>query len=106
MIGIGTVRGRMLRLNRYVNWLRANQDGRLAILEFGAGSAVPTVRYECEKRRPTLIRINPREAAKLPTRGAIGIQSGALNAINEIDRLLGQRNENSEVRFCERNPVA
>ena len=38
-----------------------NQMRRPAIIECGAGTAVPTVRYFCEQTSGSLIRINPRE---------------------------------------------
>ncbi len=45
-------------------WIRG-LDTRLVIIEIGAGSAIPTVRYTSERMaaltRGTLIRINPRE---------------------------------------------
>jgi NAD-dependent SIR2 family protein deacetylase len=68
---------------RYENWLADNRGSEIAILEFGAGTAVPTVRYECERRRPTLIRINPREAHG--PRDTIGIPLPAKEAIDRID---------------------
>ena len=51
---------------RYAKWLASNYNKKLAIIEIGAGTAIPTVRMEGEKiaaQHPhaTLIRINPRE---------------------------------------------
>jgi NAD-dependent SIR2 family protein deacetylase len=61
---------------------------RLAVLEFGAGTAVPTVRLTSESvaRRAggTLVRVNPREPAAPP--GAIGIAADALEAIDALAR--------------------
>ena len=34
---------------------------RLAVVELGAGTAIPTVGHQCELRSRRLIRINPRE---------------------------------------------
>ena len=56
---------------RYEQWCRKTQGKRLAILEFGAGTAVPTVRCHCECHGGTLIRINPREPSV--GRGGIAI---------------------------------
>lgn len=71
---------------RYEQWLRSVGDKRLAIIEFGAGKSVPTVRYECESQAGALIRVNPRDY-DVPN-GAISIPLGALNAIEKIDALL------------------
>ena len=45
-----------------------------------------TVRWECERQTGQLIRINPRDADALP--GNIALAVGALQAIQEIDRIL------------------
>jgi len=63
-------------------------DGKLVIIEIGAGKAVPTVRNFSEKVRynynSTLIRINPRDYD-----GAdISISLGALEALQEIANYL------------------
>lgn len=71
---------------RYVAWLNEHRNKRLAIIEFGAGLAVPTVRYQCEQVRGTLIRVNPRDY-RVPA-GAISIPLGAWQAIQRIDALL------------------
>ncbi len=69
-------------------WLDAReaQKHTIAILEFGAGKAIPTVRIFGEQiaRRydARLIRINPREC-DVP-QGAIGIAAGALEAIEKM----------------------
>src|SRR5262249_20428675 len=51
---------------RLDNWLRKIGNARLAIIECGAGTAIPTVRHFCERvaamHHSTLIRINVREA--------------------------------------------
>ncbi len=70
------------QLHRYRQWLRSIEGRRLAVLEIGAGGAVPTVRYECESLRGTLIRINPREC-DAPA-GGIGIPLGARESIARI----------------------
>ncbi len=73
-------------------WLdeRQEKDERIAILEFGAGTAVPTVRIFGEQiarnYNATLIRINPRDN-DVPV-GAYSLSMGAKNA---IDLLVGER---------------
>ena len=69
---------------RYQEWQVRSRDLRVVILEFGAGTAVPTVRYESEHvlsgfPNSTLIRVNPREAHGSP--GTISIGMGALEMI-------------------------
>lgn len=71
---------------RYQNWVKEAERGDLAIIEIGAGVAVPTVRYECETRRGVLIRINPRDT-NCP-RGAVSLPMGGLAALEALDRLL------------------
>jgi NAD-dependent SIR2 family protein deacetylase len=72
--------------DRLVRWMdRLEEEGAsLAIIEMGAGTAVPTVRNTSEqiaKRFDVpLIRINPRES-----QGAeIGIEMGAAEALDKI----------------------
>jgi hypothetical protein len=57
------------------------------VIELGAGLAVPTVRYERERSGVRLIRINPRDTGSPP--GSVVIPAGALEAIQEIDRIIG-----------------
>jgi NAD-dependent SIR2 family protein deacetylase len=71
-------------------FLENHGEGRLAVLELGAGTAVATIRHLSERlgRRPgaTVIRVNPREAdIRAPH---LGIAAGALEAIRAIDRAL------------------
>lgn len=70
---------------RYVRWLKSVASKRVVAIEFGAGLAIPTVRYECEGRADVLIRINPRESDT--PRGGISLACGALEAIQRIDSL-------------------
>ncbi len=66
---------------------------RLVVIELGAGTAIPTIRYMGERMavsdRATLIRINPREAQSPP--GQISISAGAMEGLKminiEVDRL-------------------
>ena len=72
--------------NRWLNTLAQP----LVVIECGAGSHVPTVRYFSEQLvqsfGASLIRINPREPS-VPA-GEIGLQMNALEAINEITDLI------------------
>lgn len=78
---------------RLRHWLTGLGDARLVILEFGAGSAVPTVRMFSEQvvretENASLIRVNPREPEVGRGRG-IGIAAGALAFVAEINRAAG-----------------
>ncbi len=71
-------------------WLAGLGGAKLAIIECGAGTGVPTVRHFSEQvarqREATLVRLNVREP-EVPE-GQIGIAMGALRALREIDGLL------------------
>jgi len=70
-------------------WLQSLAGHSMAIIECGAGAAIPTVRRFSEKMQEfggTLIRINPREADG--PEGCISIESGAGHALREIDALI------------------
>lgn len=73
------------RLARWINGLAAS-SARLAIVELGAGGAVPTVRNTSvrvlEQMGGTLIRINPREV-NVPA-GQVGLPLGAAEGIRRI----------------------
>lgn len=75
---------------RFDSWLRSLNDAKLAIVECGAGTAIPTVRRLGEGLvqgwDATLIRINVREP-QAPD-GQIGIALGALDALRELDSLV------------------
>lgn len=71
---------------RYIDWLATTHNQYLVSIELGAGTAIPTVRHECEQRRGKLIRINPRDH-NAPG-GAISIPLGALEALERINALL------------------
>jgi len=73
----------------FKNFLQPIPKGKLVILEFGAGTAVPTIRYIGEEisqqYEAKLIRVNPYEA-----NGAdISLFMGAKEAIEKIYRGLG-----------------
>lgn len=74
-------------------WLRPLAGARLAVIEMGAGTGVPTIRIMSEDfaRMPgaTLIRINVREP-QVPA-GHIAMETGALDALKAIDERLVRR---------------
>jgi NAD-dependent SIR2 family protein deacetylase len=75
--------------DRLTAWLRRLGSSRnsLAIVECGAGQAVPTIRRFCEQTARQygcpLVRINPREGDVPP--GQVSIPLGALEALRAID---------------------
>ena len=75
---------------RYGAWLMKVVKMKVAILEFGAGKGVPTVRRQSELMASSipgagLVRVNPRES-DIPSQIANGasLESGALEAIRRI----------------------
>ncbi len=68
---------------RYQKWLSETERQHVTVIEMGAGTAVPTVRFEAERRGGTLIRINPAEP-QAPA-GNISLACGALEALQAID---------------------
>ena len=76
-----------IQLKNLRKWLN-KINGKIAVIEIGAGKAVPTVRNFSEEIRynfnSTLIRINPRDAdgADIP------INEGALSALEKIEKYL------------------
>ena len=75
---------------RFQAFLEANGEGRVVVLEIGAGTAVATIRWLSERlgRLPDslVIRVNPREADIRPPHR--GLPVGALEALSGIDRAL------------------
>lgn len=71
-------------------WLHDLNDRSLVVIECGAGTAVPTVRWTCERMAAqlgaTLIRINPREP-EAPA-GSVALRCGAKSALHLIDEAL------------------
>lgn len=66
---------------------------RLAVIEIGAGTSIPSVRMFGESTGGTLIRINPREA-HVSLLGDIGLECGGLDGIEAIHRhLLAENND-------------
>ncbi len=68
---------------RYRQWLRGAAGARLVVIELGAGSAVPTVRHQCESLPGELIRINPHDWA-CDREDSVSLPSGALLALRAI----------------------
>ncbi len=71
-------------------WLSGLGAARVAVVECGAGTAIPSVRHFSERllrRKAALVRINVREA-EVPA-GGIGLAMGALEALRGMDALLG-----------------
>jgi NAD-dependent SIR2 family protein deacetylase len=81
------------RLEAWLSVLRSEREGRLVVVECGAGSAVPTVRSFSERlvssHGATLVRVNAREP-QVP-RGQIGLAKTALAALTAIDERLAAR---------------
>lgn len=75
---------------RMRRWLEQVAGKDIAVVECGAGTAIPTVRWQCERLADRfdapLIRINPREAHGPD--GTLSVATGALDALTEIDALL------------------
>ena len=84
----GTRSGEQYR--RLNAWMRSLAEGRLVLIECGAGKAVPTIRRYCEQtarqESGTLVRINPREP-DVPA-GHVALPMGALDALRAIDALV------------------
>jgi NAD-dependent SIR2 family protein deacetylase len=74
--------------DRFSAWLSGliRSSAALAVLELGAGTAIPTVRHTSERMlrqlHAVLVRINPREAA-VPA-GQIGLALGAAEGLRKI----------------------
>lgn len=74
--------------NNYANWIHKlkSNNAKIVIIELGAGTAIPSVRYNshsiCDTLGAKLIRINPRDFDC--TDGQIGISAGGLEALTEI----------------------
>jgi len=72
-------------------FLKKHSNCRIAVIELGAGVAIPTIRMMSAQigsrlRHATVIRINPCEAAIASPH--ISLLSGALSALQHIDTLL------------------
>lgn len=75
----------------FEEFLNRNSDERIVVIEIGAGTAIPSIRYLGERiisrYDAFLIRINPRESY-VSDKNAIGIPSSALKTLESIDKLL------------------
>jgi hypothetical protein len=75
---------------RFRAWLRSLARGKFAVMELGAGTAVPTVRRTSEQLaaagRAPLIRINPRDAEGPP--GALVLADGARAVLHALAALV------------------
>lgn len=76
---------------RLANWLTGLSGARIAVVECGAGRAVPTVRHFSERLvgalEGVLVRINVREP-DVPA-GHVGIAAGALATLRALNARLG-----------------
>ena len=71
------------------DWLMAGDRENLTVLEFGAGTAIASVRRRGERLQregATLVRINPRESTG--PAGTISLKAGALTAIQALADLV------------------
>ena len=68
---------------RYTAWRKQIGSARLVVIEIGAGTAVPTVRIECEQSGGRHIRINPHDATTCGEQ--ISIPSNGLDALRHIN---------------------
>ncbi len=75
-----------IQRRNYRSWNSKVTGYSIAIIELGAGKAVPTVRYESESQKGSLIRINPRDSDG-PV-NTVSIAMGAMQALQEIDAAL------------------
>ncbi len=75
------------QVQRLAQWQESLADSRVVILEFGAGTGVPTVRNFSERTATavngTLIRVNPREP-EIPGDQGISLPLGALAGIEAL----------------------
>jgi len=80
------------QLDLFYAWLRTIKGKKLAIVECGAGVAIPSVRHASEEIGVTecggtLIRVNP-AYPQVPAGKCYGLDIGALDALTQIDALL------------------
>jgi NAD-dependent SIR2 family protein deacetylase len=81
---------------RFQQWLYTlmTKSARLAVIELGAGTAIPTVRRASEgivqRLGGSLIRINLREADVPSAPGHYGIAAGALEGIQQLAEVIAE----------------
>ena len=75
---------------RFESFLNQHRHRPIVVIEMGAGTAVPTIRYMSERSgqrfKATVIRINPREAHIAV--GHISLPCGSLDALEGIEEIL------------------
>jgi len=76
----------------FQTFMERNSSSRIAVIEMGAGTAIPTIRVTSERigrnhAKVAVIRINPREFQIQPPH--ISFPCGALEGLQQIDRYLG-----------------
>ncbi len=71
---------------RYREWRKQVRGANVVAIELGAGTAIPTVRFECEQVATKVIRINPRDH-QVPAHG-IAVPCGALQALTLLEKEL------------------
>jgi len=78
--------------SRYNKWLKSLKDKKIAILEIGAGSQIPSVRIECETLSKSIdipnIRINLNECGT--DSHTICLKMKSIEALTELDKLIGE----------------
>ena len=72
--------------HEFRRWQKTYRARKFLVIEIGAGTAIPTVRYECESTDATVIRINPRDAHG--GGNVISVPLGALDALQRIEQRL------------------
>lgn len=80
-----------IQQHAFDQFLKKNADRHIAVIEMGAGSAIPTIRATSERigwnfEHASVIRINPREPDIMAPH--ISIPCGALEGLQMIDALL------------------
>ncbi|KAA0258169.1 NAD-dependent deacetylase [Deferribacter autotrophicus] len=75
---------------KYETFMENNKDKNFVVIEIGAGTAIPSIRYTSERigrhYNATVIRINPREPQI--NKPHISIAEGGLKALTEINKYL------------------
>jgi NAD-dependent SIR2 family protein deacetylase len=75
---------------RFDLFLDQHRNQRITVIELGAGTAIPTIRYLSERlgnhKHSTVVRINPREPQIGPPH--LSIAAGALEGLSSIDQFL------------------
>lgn len=75
------------QIERFAKWQRRAGEKKVAVIELGAGTAIPTIRLECEAASDRVIRVNPSDSEGPD--GTVLIPLGAKAALLRIDAALG-----------------